>query len=173
MSPNELRPVLEEFHYTCPKSQPLHLFKFPLAYFSVPASPGQPVPYAGGTRWTQCRRNAVDSSPSMALYACLKSPLLHPSKCIHCISQCLHRPVSLEPMPAARGGLKPVQGHLQLSKISPFTPVEVYTWYFSMPASPGQPVPFATAEYFLTILGRLIGLGRTFSCFKFESDRLE
>ena len=179
-------------------------------------------------------------------------------------------PVSLDPMTAARGGLKPVQDRLHFFKISPFTPVEVYTWYFSVPASPGHPghngcgtrwnqtrprpftlvenlrfytcvecfeqaggvvakfrltdmstvsrvfdlvqrqwyvwvgihfcqilfatefrnshhraahvrFPggphrqkklnnFATAEYFLTILGRLIVRGRTFPCFQFESD---
>ena len=32
-------------------------------------------------------------------------------------------------MTAARGGLNPVQDRLQFIKISPFTPVEVYTWF--------------------------------------------
>ena len=74
--------------------------------------------------WTQWRLHAVDSSPSKTVYTCLKSPLLHPSKFIHGTSQCQRRPVTLGPMAAARGGIKPVQGRLHLSKISDFTPVQ-------------------------------------------------
>ena len=42
--------------------------------------------------------------PSMPVYTCPTSPLLHPSKFIHGISQCPPRPVTLGTMPAGRGG---------------------------------------------------------------------
>ena len=65
------------------------------------------------------------------------------SACLARSACALCRRGAVDPMPAERGGLKPVHGPLRLSKISPFTPVEVYTLYFSVPASPGQPGAYA------------------------------
>jgi len=101
-------------------------------YFSMPTSPGHPGYNAGRTRWTQCRWHAVDSDPSKPVSnipfytrrsVCMVflSARLAWSPWVQC------RPDAVDPMPVARGGLKPVQARLHLSKISDFTPFEILT----------------------------------------------